>query len=71
MFVCLNDLIDTLKLQFYCSDVEKDKLHFNLHVSHYMDLKNEAMTIKSDDPDRKITRLNSSHLPGSRMPSSA
>lgn len=60
MFVCLNDLVDTLKLQFYCSDVEKDKLHFNLHVSHYMDLKNEAMTIKNDDPQQryKMTSIN-------------
>ncbi len=49
MFVCLNDLVDTLKLQYYASDVEKEKLSFNTYVQHFQDLKVEAQNIKSED----------------------
>ncbi len=49
MFVCLNDLVDTLKLQYYASDVEKEKLSFNTYVEHFQDLKLEAQNIKSED----------------------
>ena len=49
MFVCLNDLVDTLKLQYYASDVEKEKLSFNTYVEYFQNLKTEAQTIKSED----------------------
>jgi hypothetical protein len=59
MFVCLNDLVDTLKLQFYCSDIEKEKLSFNTYVDYFLDLKSEAQLIKSEDSQEryKITSL--------------
>jgi hypothetical protein len=49
MFVCLNDLVDTLKLQYYASDVEKEKLSFNTYVEYFQNLKTEAQNIKSED----------------------
>lgn len=60
MFVCLNDLIDTLKLQFYCSDVEKEKLKFNANIDYFIALKTEAMEIKHHDNQQRFkeTKIN-------------
>lgn len=52
-FVCLNDLIDTLKLQYYASDVEKEKLSFNTYVEYFQNLKADAQKIKSEDPQSR------------------
>lgn len=59
MFICLNDLVDTLKLQYYASDIEKEKLSFNTYVEYFQNLKTEAQSIKSEDSQTryKITSL--------------
>lgn len=49
MFVCLNDLVDTLKLQYYPNDIEKEKMSFNTYIDYFLDCKSEAQKIKGED----------------------
>ena len=59
-----------------CYDIRKDLEHEDneyeavLEDSFYI-FKSSIEIVLSQDPDRKSTRLNSSHIPLSRMPSSA
>ncbi len=53
MFVCLNDLVDTLKLHFYPLD-EKEKLIFNSFVEYLILSKTEAMEIKKQDNQERF-----------------
>ena len=56
-----------------CSLEVKDVTPANSYLSHSVPLqfKKELQSISSHYLDRKSTRLNSSHIPLSRMPSSA
>lgn len=54
MFICLNDLVDTLKLQYYPNDIEKEKLSFNTYVQYFQNLKDEAQKIKSEDSQSRF-----------------
>lgn len=58
-FTCLNDLVDTLKIQFYPTNIEKDKMKFNAYLDFLLDLKNQAQQIKdADNQNRyKIVKL--------------
>lgn len=56
MFVCLNDLVDTLKLQFYPSDIEKEKISFNTYIDYFHNLKLEAQNIKSEDSQSRFVK---------------
>lgn len=49
MFVCLNDLVDTLKLQYYPNDIEKEKMSFNTYIDYFLDCKIDAQKIKGED----------------------
>ena len=48
-FTCLNDLVDTLKIQFYPTNIEADKMYFNTYLDFLIDKKAEAMEIKNPD----------------------
>lgn len=48
-FICLNDLVDTLKIQFYPTNIEFDKLKFNAFCEFLILKKEEAMKIKNAD----------------------
>lgn len=58
-FLCLNDLVDTLKIQFYPTDSEKDRIKFNAYLDFLLDLKKQAQDIKdADNQNRyKICKL--------------
>src|SRR5918992_4197105 len=49
----------------------RDTLARRLGLKDIRTLNPDAATLQNDDPDRKSTRLNSSHVKRSRMPSSA
>ncbi|ADG93349.1 hypothetical protein Arnit_1695 [Arcobacter nitrofigilis DSM 7299] len=52
----LNDLVDTLKLHFYSSDLsdEKELEDYNKIVSSFCDIKSEAMQIKNADNQKRF-----------------
>ena len=58
MFVCLNDLVDTLKIQFYPIDKEKQKIKFNMWIDYLSKRKLEAMDIKSNDSQERYKLIN-------------
>lgn len=58
MFVCLNDLVDTLKIQFYPTDKEKQKIKFNMWIDYLSKCKLEAMDIKSNDSQERYKLIN-------------
>ncbi|QKF73278.1 hypothetical protein AFAEC_1127 [Aliarcobacter faecis] len=58
MYVCLNDLVDTLKLQFYPADIEADKMIFNAFVDIFLVAKRKAMDIKNEDSQERYVSVN-------------
>lgn len=53
-FICLNDLVDTLKIQFYPTNTEIDKLKYNAFVEYLILKKDEAMKIKNEDNQQRF-----------------
>ena len=53
-FICLNDLVDTLKIQFYPTNMEIDKLKYNAFVEYLILKKDEAMKIKNEDNQQRF-----------------
>lgn len=58
MFVCLNDLVDTLKLQYYPNDIEKEKMSFNRYIDYFLDCKIDAQKIKGEDSQSRYIETN-------------
>lgn len=61
-FICLNDLVDTLKIQFYPTDMEKDKLKFNALCDFLIGKKEEAMKIKNADNQERYCLITSNDI---------
>lgn len=63
MYICLNDLIDTLKLQYYPLDIEADKMKFNNFVEYLLLCKDEAQTIKNEDNQLRFKNIKIDDIP--------
>ena len=69
--VLLTDLYELTMLQAYFEEGMNGTAVFSLFVRRLPPRRNYLVACGLDDVDRKSTRLNSSHVSESRMPSSA